>query len=276
MVAARNFFGERARFDLVFRGFIAVFLLFSASPATDSRAEDPAPASLPVAVVYNGKGACREQCASAIARIARKAGLQVRYVNHKTLSSATLQGAAMYIQPGGDALEVLDAVKPEQLQAIRDFILSGGRYLGICAGAFLADTYVDTENTRLGLGILPGETIDYFPVQPMPKELIVETHWTEGLLPGIQGSRQVYFSDGAGFVLSKPAPTLEVLSTYADGVPSTVRFVHGHGKVAITGVHPEAPKKWWKPNEDRTLPLQDPDGEDHDIALALIHWLIQD
>jgi len=276
MVATRKFFGARVRFELVFRGFLATFPLVFVFYSISSRASVEPNTALPIAVVYNGKGACPEQCASSIAAIARQVGLQVKYVNHKTLSPAVLQGASVYIQPGGEALEVLDSLRPEQLQAIRDYIFSGGRYLGICAGAFLADTYVDTEKTRLGLGILPGETIDYFPVQPMPKELIVETHWTESLLPGIRGSRQMYFSDGAGFVLSQPELTLEVLSAYADGVPSTVRFVHGRGKVALTGVHPEAPKKWWNPNKDRSELLVDTAGVDHDIARALIQSLLQD
>jgi glutamine amidotransferase-like uncharacterized protein len=277
MMAARKFFGARVRFDLVFRGFLSTIPLIFIFSAIHSHAKAEPITNRPVAVAYNGKGACPEKCASSIAAIARQVGLQVKYVNHKTLSPAVLQGASLYIQPGGNALEVLDALHPEQLQAIRDYVFSGGRYLGICAGAFLADTYVDEKNTRLGLGILPGETIDYHPVEPMPPEMILKTTWSAGLLPKIAGLRHMYFSDGVGFRLTHPEAKVEVLSVYdADQIVSTVRFAHGAGKVILTGVHPEAPKKWWHPDEKRDLPLEDPDGVDHDIARALIQSLVQD
>ena len=231
-------------------------------------------------MVYNGKGACKEGCASAIARIARQVVLKVRYINSKTLTAESLQGASVYIQPGGDALDVLKVVSPEQLELIREFIADGGSYLGICAGAFLADTYVDDDKKVLGLGILPGETIDYHsprpdPQPPEPNEEILPTTWIEGLLPGIAGPRQMYFSEGTGFRLRPASASLEVLSLYADGTPSAVRFVHGAGKVLLTGVHPEPPQKWRNPNKDRTQPLVDSDGLDYDIARAMLGWLIQ-
>ncbi|MBU6376241.1 MAG: hypothetical protein KGQ59_09620 [Bdellovibrionales bacterium] len=252
-------------------------LVVSAATLPAAHAQRP---KKPLVLVYNGKGACPEGCARAVGQISRQAGFDVQYVNEKSLSDERLQKAQVYVQPGGDAFEVLQALRVDQLDSIRAFIASGGSYLGICAGAFLADTFIDDAKTVIGLGILPGETLDYHPPQdpalPAPKwkDSVLRTFWDRNLTPSVGGFRYLYFSEGAGFQnLSRTDRSLEILGWYENGVPGALRFHYGAGKVLLSGMHPEATRDWWGPDEARPQPLVDPDGLDHFMVREFLQWL---
>jgi glutamine amidotransferase-like uncharacterized protein len=126
--------------------------------------------------------------------------------------------------------------------AIRDFVRSGGGYLGFCLGGYLA-------GETPGFGLLPGDA-DRFISSPGARpdhagDSLVALTWT--------GRRHlVYFQDGPWFDLDPARGPAEVVATYDNGLPAAVVAPFGRGAVGVVGPHPEAPPDWYR---DSGLPV---------------------
>src|SRR5262249_40353693 len=128
-----------------------------------------------------------------------KWGFEVHYVGPNErlhLSAATLKMASLYVQPGGDGTleHAYAAVRPYSA-AIQDFVDSGGRYLGLCMGGYLA-------GRDPGFDLLPGDT-DQFIASPRASvttaaDTIIQVNWHSQ-------PRSMYFQDGPFFVLDEDA-----------------------------------------------------------------------
>jgi glutamine amidotransferase-like uncharacterized protein len=206
-------------------------------------------------LVYHGPGSCREGCARAAAQVAWDLGEKVKFVGPERIAPKVFQNVRVWIQPGGDAIEVATALDSHQKKMIRDFVFKGGSYLGFCAGAFFADTKVDDALTIDGLALLPGTTYDLLPGQLAG--VLLPIAW-EGK------NRAIYFEQGSGFRLN-PINQVDITATYPDATPAVISFKYGKGLVIVSGVHPEAPLAW-----KEKVGLRDPDGEDMDLARELL------
>ncbi len=203
-------------------------------------------------LVYRDEGVCPENCAEAIGVLAAKEFGPVKYVKAAQITEATLKNAKIYIQPGGDAIEVAQHMKPAQMQLLRNFIAQGGAYLGICAGAFFADHFADDHNKVPALGLIPGISRDFLPGNV--DDLILKVMW--------RTPRFLYFQAGATFELDGKRP-VDILARYMDGRPAVIQFPYGRGTVVLSGPHPEAPMEW-------KSEMDDEDGEDFDLAKELL------
>jgi glutamine amidotransferase-like uncharacterized protein len=236
--------------------FTAAFLTVQLAPAA---ASDFQAGRQKTALVYNGKGACREGCAAAAARVFKQMGMKIVFVSEKTLTPELLKSAALYVQPGGNAIDVAQTYRLQQLDWIRNAIADGLGYVGFCAGSFLTDHTVDDDDTVLGLGILPGASHDFIKDSVAR---VLPVRWK-----GVD--RSIYFQGGAYFTVNSPKD-VEELARYSDGKLAALQFRFGKGKVSITGLHPEAPAGWLV--VDNHVSLKDPDGRDYDLAVAMGRW----
>src|SRR5687768_3595822 len=91
----------------------------------------------PLALVYNGKGACKG-CDLGAAKAAMLAGLEVKYVDENLKDFSVFKKAVIWIQPGGKSGVAINAMGREYLSAIREFVGLGGGYVGFCAGGFFS------------------------------------------------------------------------------------------------------------------------------------------
>lgn len=216
----------------------------------------------PLALVWAGKGVCKEGCDTATAKMARMAGFQVQMVTKESFSQELLDKAAIWLQPGGNAIEVSHDFGIHRIQMLRNFVARGGRYVGFCAGAFFSDTWVDDFNTVPGLGITPVVTADFAKETLGKAEVILDVKW-EGRL------RQIYFNTGGTFQPETQTSDVKVFAYYETeglpNLPAAWESTFGQGRVVVTGVHPEAPPKW---RED--LNKEDTDGDDYDLAQGMI------
>jgi glutamine amidotransferase-like uncharacterized protein len=218
-----------------------------------------------LALVYRGTAAC-EGCAEEVAVLLRESNwdFDVAYVGpgeKLRITKAVLGSAVLYAQPGGGK-SVRRAFRQMKRFApiITEYTRSGGRYLGICMGAYLAGTWA-------GFGFLPDT--DQFITSAgadvrTRRDTVVAVDW--------RGHRRhMFFQDGA--VLSVPAETrgVDVVARYAsNGEIAALVAPFEHGRIALSGPHPEAPEDWYRSHR-----LQNPDGVSYDLGFDLIDALMR-
>lgn len=196
------------------------------------------PARQPTALVYRGP-ATVPGCPEAVAKLlaASRWDFQIQYAGpHErvALTPEALAGTTLYAQPGGGTLSRAYKHMRWHRSAIRDFVRSGGCYLGFCLGGYLA-------GATPGFALLPGDTDQYIasPQATVDTEddALVQVSW--------RGTpRTLFFQDGPHFVLSGGAP-VTVLATYPNNTIAAVVAGFGEGRVGVVGPHPEATADWF-------------------------------
>lgn len=151
------------------------------------------------------------------------------------ITPATLRRYALYVQPGGgqDIPAALESLGDARVAALRDYVANGGRYLGLCMGAYLADANnlalipeeLDSEVGRPGFAVT---TID---------DSAVAVRWAGR-------DDNVFYQDGP-YLPPSQARGFATLATYANGDIAAARYAFGQGVVTLSGPHPEADASWF-------------------------------
>ncbi|WP_446901483.1 BPL-N domain-containing protein [Burkholderia sp. YIM B11467] len=218
-------------------------------------------ASRPVALVYRGPAAC-DGCPEAIAARLQESDYRFRVIyvgpaERLKITPGALAGAALYVQPGGgqDISGAAASIGRNSIRAVRHYVSNGGRYLGICMGAYLAgdqgfglvDGEIDSEVDR------PGSTIHGIADTVAPVVWRGKKHW-------------IYFQDGATLPVARTGSGGVVLATYPNNDIAAATYRYGKGRVGLVGPHPEADASWY-----RQYRLRNPDGVLPDMAYDLIN-----
>ncbi len=173
----------------------------------------------------------------------------------------------MAIVSGGDGFEIASSLSGNGFDAIRDFIDRGGRYLGICAGAYLPLPSRVEPFSELNLS-----TTRIRNIRPMPKSAaessprLAVRYGSCSVFHPVRG--EVVIGDGAdvfiapiygGPVFSEPTvdhallrylsftprTTLQVGAELAEdimmGMPAVVSSASGDGQLVLVGPHLEHP-----------------------------------
>jgi len=219
----------------------------------------------PIALIYRGPAGC-DGCSEAAAALLQssKWGFEVHYVGPDEslqLSEATLKTATLYVQPGGNGTveQAFASLQPDAA-LIQNFVASGGRYLGLCMGGYLA-------GRTPGFNILPGDTDQYITSRgasvTTEADTIIQINWHNQ-------PRSMYFQDGPYFILDGGAGEVSTLATYTNGKIAVLVAPYGKGKVGVTGPHPEATPDWYT-----TYHLTDPNNHNMDMGHDLVDTLMQ-
>lgn len=220
-----------------------------------------------IALIYRGPGSCggSDNCSGAAAKVAERLGMTVRFVTPRTLTEEVFENAVLWIQPGGNAIDVAEALGKRKIALIRNFVSQGGGYVGFCAGMFFADTEIDDHGKVSGLGIIPVVTADYKGDRG-DDGTILEINW--------RGFHRDVFFNGGGFIKVSPSAlrlSVEVLAHYSTGEVAAIRTSFGNGRVAVSGFHPEATDSW-----KHFAVGRDNDGSDLDIAEDMARWALRE
>lgn len=155
------------------------------------------------------------------------------------LTPALLSKAACLLVPGGlgDSDQYDDSHLRKLRHTIKDYVTNGGRYFGICMGAYLAGHHY--------LNILQKNTKA---AQYVRRKRSTVTHENPDVVSvNWQGEdKTMYFFDGAVFVPKKKYRRIsgEVVARYRNGDAAAIIQRCGAGRVGVVGTHPEA-HKWW-------------------------------
>jgi glutamine amidotransferase-like uncharacterized protein len=200
-----------------------------------------------LALVYRGKASRPVGCSDAVAQLLANSrwNFDVRYVGpdgELPLTSDVLSQAAVYAQPGGGNLRPAYRQMRRFTGLLRDYVATGGRYLGFCLGGYLA-------GATPGFRLIPGDTDQYTATAgatvTTDRDTLVQVEWRGR-------PRWLYFQDGPVFDLH-PSAEATVLARYSNGTIAAAVSRFGAGRVGVVGPHPEATVDWFT---DVRLPVQ--------------------
>ena len=147
-------------------------------------------------------------------------------------NSATFDGVDIVAFPGGigEAAAYDSFFRRKAQNAVADYVANGGRYLGICMGAYWAGSYY--------FDIL--HNVDATNYIKRPNSDIKRSYGTVAPVLWNGTLENMFFYDGCALVgdLTK----FETIATYANGDAAAII----QGRVGIIGPHPESQEYWYE------------------------------
>lgn len=198
----------------------------------------------------------------------------IEEIDAKAIIKGTWRDSARCLLiPGGADLSYCKKLNGDGNSKIKEYVWSGGTYIGICAGAYFAAGFVEFDKGG-PLEILGPRELKFFPGivrGPLLSPYFYDSH--EGAcvaeVSDEEEKHQVYFNGGGDFVDPAIYPNVTTLCTYtnqgAKGLAAIVECKVGRGKAILTGIHPEYTTEFiqeniekraegWKNLRDNVLP----------------------
>ncbi|KAJ3057141.1 biotin holocarboxylase synthetase [Rhizophlyctis rosea] len=221
-------------------------------------------------LVYTGPGTARGPIDHTILtlRTHLSSSYDVIPVDAPTLANEPWQQTtSLLVIPGGRDVPYVSHLSPDATTKIRAWVESGGKYLGICAGAYFACERVEFEVGRAGYEVTGGRPLKFLPgigkgsvvggfeygMEEVGKAIEIQLNATElGWDHDSLAQARVYVNGGPYFHLNEPSPysttsqpATKVLATYSDPSlparhqPAMVECQVSKGIAILTGPHIE-------------------------------------
>ncbi|KAJ3382965.1 hypothetical protein HDU92_004483 [Lobulomyces angularis] len=159
----------------------------------------------------------------------------------------------LYVQPGGnlDVGEMFSYFSSDDVNALQNYVKNGGKFYGICLGAFLAGRdYFGLYNESVQ------EKVD-FTIAKTPKFFVLNE------------SRELFTEEPPELGKGKPGVANNIYGTFEDSSILSKIVDFGKGKVGLMAAHPEATSSW---NKRVTVS----DGQGYDVGITFANWLLGD
>lgn len=185
----------------------------------------------------------------------------VEITANKLLKNGIPKNIKVFIMPGGADLYYCKKLNGKCNKIIKNYVANGGRFFGICAGAYYASSFcVFHQNDKRGYevigkrelafypGIAEGPTLsDYF-YNSEKGSRITKIETTIFFYP--YKKYQVYYNGGCHFKNVFKYKNTKVLAYFEDEkrriseynnkkLPAIIECSYGKGKAILSGVHPE-------------------------------------
>ncbi|MCP4886109.1 MAG: hypothetical protein GY904_05800 [Planctomycetaceae bacterium] len=229
--------------DLYWKRQIESNLLWMIDHASRSSESDPA---TPLVGVYADAGVWSLGAQSVVASL-ESTGISVALLDWSRLQNSDLRRFDAIVFPGGYSFFQQLSAGERGLDSVRAYVSQGGRYLGICAGGFLAakDVHWEGAQYRYPLELFDGVaagSIKKIAAWPRLGGAVL-TVTAEGNATGLADAdgQRIYYQGGGRFLGGSDVTTL---ATYFDGSPAIIRRPFGRGgkgTVVLSGVHFERP-----------------------------------
>ena len=179
---------------------------------------------------------------------------ELKFLSPEDYVNGGLDSIDLIVQPGGGCTSQYKALGEKGAEALRRFVLNGGKYYGVCAGAFMALQQSLPNRPRIGLAPFKGDDPAHYRGQAPIKVKFTEDG--QKALEGVGKTRTVVYAGGPALVPGKPVADsdIKILGSYAGRKISTTSgkpvedmlgkgaFAGGRagkGKVFISCPHPE-------------------------------------
>lgn len=157
------------------------------------------------------------------------------------------------IFPGGRDIPYHQALQGGANAHIRNFVMEGGKYFGICAGSYYGSALIEFEMGS-DLEVLAERELKFFPgiargpaygngtfcYYSQRGMHVAPLHLDPAFLPF--GNSAAYYYGGCAFVDAEKYAGVSILGRYSDieGLPAAIiQCSVGSGKALLCGVHPE-------------------------------------
>ncbi|HEB84566.1 MAG TPA: hypothetical protein ENI92_06145 [Bacteroidetes bacterium] len=254
----------------------AMFLCLPAWTGCDRSGTDSNPVNLRSrAAVYNGAGAW-EVSAIAVAAALEDAGREVDLVGEQA-AQQSLDDYRVFIVPDGDPEEMADAFGETGRSRIAELVRSGGGYLGIGGGAYLAGDSMTVRRTLYGgklLSLYEGSAAG--PLDELAPDAMTLISPDDPRFNTLGLSTlQVLYRDGPRWTIHAPSTAQEIARFIAVDAPAGVVLEAGFGRVALLAVQPEIEENSDRDGGDWGDALED--GESDWFWLqAIVDWLYRE
>jgi glutamine amidotransferase-like uncharacterized protein len=259
---------------------IAIILVASYSQEADEdgRTTESVPSNLKAVALYSDRGAWNESIA-ALKEMFQWMNRSVELVGADEINGGALDRYSILCMPGGDMYEYSKDLTPRGKEKIRDFILRGGGYMGICGGAYFASGRVEWRGEPLPmtpLGLYQGSAVGPLnDIHPYPSYGMSMVNIVDDSHPvtadGPENMWMLYYWGPA--LTPDEGSEVMILGVYEEtGQPSIIAFEYGSGRVFLVGAHPEIKEDsdrdsstWGEEMDDRE--------SDWDLMLRAVLWL---
>ena len=183
----------------------------------------------PIIAIFRHDPECSQECVDGMVE-AFSGEFQIRTFDETEVLDDVLRDADIVAFPGGigDARRYYDFFKRREGNAIADFIARGGKYLGICMGAYFAG--------REYFDVLDGlEPVQYI---KRPDADVRRSYGTVARVSWGNRDERMFFYDGCTFVGDGRC---QIVARYSNGDPMAVI----QRRVGLIGCHPESQHKWY-------------------------------
>ena len=194
----------------------------------------------PIMAIFIHDPQCETDCALGMINVFVK-DFDIRTFGIEELSSSFLDKASIVAFPGGmgNSDDFYDIFSAYHQQVIHRYIAKGGKYLGICMGAYWAGP--------LYFNIIGAVEVEPYIAQPTAD--ITYDGPTVAAVTWLGEQEVMYFYDGCTII----GEDIDVVATYANGdVMAAIS-----GNVGMIGCHPES-LEWWFEEGEMDIEYYDP------------------
>ncbi len=202
-----------------------------------------------LALIYAGQGACRPSVSALKKQLKAllDPSISVVKIDGEYLRTKDWEDKTVVLVMGGGSCSYWDQDLQEVgIEKIRRYVMGGGKYIGICAGAYFASSvsYFNMNGTSLeknrSLAFFPGKAIgplvdgDYLSLRAARAANISYK------FSGSAENGALYYQGGCLFDVEEDSDGVEIMSTYRDlGKAAAVFCKVGKGCAFLDGTHPE-------------------------------------
>ena len=211
-----------------------------------------------IALFINHPECSQDCCDGMIQSFGQDYNIKLFRVNE--CNTDTLASVDMVAFPGGigDASSYDKFFRRKAQNAIADYVQQGGRYLGICMGAYWAGSYY--------FDILNG--VDAVQYIQQPTSDIKRSYSTVAKIKWNNQSEDMFFYDGCALV--GDTSKFKTIATYANGDAMAII----QNRIGLIGCHPESQEYWYK--EPRQYINQYwHQGKHHSLLLEFVNQLME-
>jgi glutamine amidotransferase-like uncharacterized protein len=211
-------------------------------------------------IVYDGEGVSDASLQWLLKRLKQfLVTVDVASVSDEAIISgeALTKNTAAIVFPGGHSRFFQRHLGGAGNDKIRKFVRDGGRYLGVCGGAYYAASEMNFTGEELkfcpgvselslfqgeAIGSLPGLTGGLYFTNEYDSASVVRIHYIINTGKNPEGcsrrEAKLYYHGGPKFLPNGMQP-VEILGQYVDESIAAVKVPYGMGCVVLVGIHPE-------------------------------------
>lgn len=206
----------------------------------------------------------------------------VKLVNADEINSNQLGSFRILCVPGGDMYQYAQDISSQGKENIRNFIHSGGGYIGICGGAYFTSERVFWRGSQLPmtpLSIFQGTaTGPINEIVPYPDYGMCTVNTVDSEHPithsELESTSMLYYW-GPALIPNEDA-NITILGRYAKGnQPAMLAFDYGLGRVFLVGTHPEIEEDSQRDGVTFADQFDDQDSE-WDLMRKAVLWVLKE